>query len=189
MKEIENMELQATHSNGDWLVHQYYGVGQLKGKEIKNIGGEESFYFRLEMDNKSTIFIPEDKLNSEWFRPIASDNKLEEVKEILARPSKKMAQNFNIRKSRIKKVMTENSITGIARTVRDLSGRRKRRKTLSKTEDPPGTQGRLPARLAASARRWLRLRWRRHDGREGSGGSFHAPAARHGHDSPVHVCP
>jgi RNA polymerase-interacting CarD/CdnL/TRCF family regulator len=135
MKEIENMELQATHSNGDWLVHQYYGVGQLKGKEIKNIGGEESFYFRLEMDNKSTIFIPDDKLNSEWFRPVASDNKLEEVKEILARPSKKMAQNFNIRKSRIKKVMTENSITGIARTVRDLSGRRKRRKTLSKTED------------------------------------------------------
>lgn len=129
------MELQASHSNGDWLVHQYYGVGQLKGKEIKNIGGEENTYFRLEIDNKSTVFIPEDKLNSEWFRPVASDNTLEEVKEILARPPKKMAQNFNTRKSRIKEVMTENSIVGIARIVRDLSGRRKRRKTLSKTED------------------------------------------------------
>jgi len=135
MKENDNMELQATHSNGDWLVHQYYGVGQLVGKEIKNIGGEESTYFRLEMENKSTIFIPEDRLNSEWFRPIASDNTLEEVEEILSRPPKKMDQNFNTRKSRIKKVMTENSIVSIARTVRDLSGRRKRRKTLSKTED------------------------------------------------------
>ncbi len=46
-----------------------------------------------------------------------------------------MAQNFNTRKSRIKRVMTENSIVSIARVVRDLSGRRKRRRTLSKTED------------------------------------------------------
>lgn len=129
------MELQATHSNGDWLVHQYYGVGQLKGKETKNIGGAKSTYFRLEMENNSTIFIPEDRLNSEWFRPVASDNTLEEVEEVLSRPPKKMAQNFNIRKSRIKKVMTENSMVNIARTVRDLTGRRKRRRTLSKTED------------------------------------------------------
>lgn len=129
------MEQQAAHTNGDWLVHQYYGVGQLRGKEKKNIGGEESTYFRLEMDNKSTIYIPEDKLNSEWFRPVASKNTLEEVRDVLSRPPKKMAQNFNVRKTRIKKVMSENSIVGIARIIRDLSGRRKRRKTLSKTED------------------------------------------------------
>lgn len=135
MKENEKVELQATHTKGDWLVHQYYGVGQLKGKETKNIGGEASTYFRLEMDNNSTIFIPEEKLNSEWFRPIASQTTLREMKEILARPPKKMDQNFNTRKSRIKKVMTENSLVDIARIIRDLSGRRKRRKTLSKTED------------------------------------------------------
>jgi RNA polymerase-interacting CarD/CdnL/TRCF family regulator len=128
------MAQQAAHSNGDWLVHQYYGVGQLKGKETKNIGGEESTYFRLEM-NSSTIYIPEDKLDSETFRPVASQSAMQEVKEILARPPKKMAQNFNTRKSLIKQVMTENSLIGLARMIRDLSGRRKRRKTLSKTED------------------------------------------------------
>jgi RNA polymerase-interacting CarD/CdnL/TRCF family regulator len=31
--------------------------------------------------------------------------------------------------------MTENSLINMARIIRDLSGRRKRRKTLSKTED------------------------------------------------------
>lgn len=128
------MAQKAAHSNGDWLVHQYYGVGQLKGKETKNIGGEESTYFRLEM-NSSTIFIPEEKLNSDIFRPIASQRMLREVKEVLARPPKKMAQSFNTRKSLIKKVMTENSLISTARVIRDLSGRRKRRKTLSKTED------------------------------------------------------
>jgi RNA polymerase-interacting CarD/CdnL/TRCF family regulator len=134
MKEKDKMEQQAAHSNGDWLVHQYYGVGQLKGKEKKNIGGEESTYFRLEM-NSSTIFIPEEKLNTDIFRPVASKNTLREVKEVLARPPKKMDQNFNTRKSQIKQVMTENSLISMARIIRDLSGRRKRRKTLSKTED------------------------------------------------------
>jgi RNA polymerase-interacting CarD/CdnL/TRCF family regulator len=134
MKENDNMELQATRGNGDWLVHQHYGVGQLKGKETKNIGGEENTYFRLEMDN-STIYIPEEKLNSDWFRPVASQSTLREVREILSRPPKKMAQSFITRKSLIKKVMTENSLIDIARIVRDLSGRRRRRKTLSKTED------------------------------------------------------
>ncbi len=128
------MELQENINNGDWLVHQYHGVGQLKGKETKNIGGGENSYFRIEME-KTTLFIPEEKLTSKWFRPVASKNKLREVKDLLARPPKKMAQNFNTRKARIKEVLTKNSITGIARTVRDLTGRRKRRNMLSSTED------------------------------------------------------
>ncbi len=122
------------HVLGDWLVHQYYGVGQLKGKETKNIGGVEGTYFRLEMD-KSTIYVPEDKLNSDWFRPVSSEKKLDEVTEILSRPAKKMDGRFTTRQSMIRKVMSENSIVNIARVIRDLSGRRKRRKTLSKTED------------------------------------------------------
>jgi RNA polymerase-interacting CarD/CdnL/TRCF family regulator len=134
MKEKDNMEPQVTHNQGDWLVHQYYGVGQLKGKETKNIGGEESTYFRLEMD-RSTVFVPEEKLNGEWFRPVASQGMLQEVKEILARPPKKMAQNFTVRNNQIRKVLTGNSLVDIARIIRDLSGRRKQRKTLSKTED------------------------------------------------------
>lgn len=128
------MEPQTTHASGDWLVHQYYGVGQLKGKEIKNIGGVEGTYFRLEMD-RSTIYIPEDKLNSDWFRPVSSQDKLDEVSEILSRPAKKMDGRFTSRQSMIRKVMSENSIVNIARVIRDLSGRRRRRKTLSKTED------------------------------------------------------
>ena len=128
------MDPQASHAVGDWLVHQYYGVGQLKGKEKKNIGGVEGTYFRLELD-RSTIYIPENKLNSDWFRPVSSQTKLDEVTEILSRPAKKMDGRFTSRQSMIRKVMSENSIVNIARVIRDLSGRRRRRKSLSKTED------------------------------------------------------
>ena len=128
------MDLQENHNNGDWLVHQYHGVGQLKGREMKKIGGTESIYYRLEME-KGTIFVPEEMFSSEWFRPVASQNTLTEVKEVLARPSKKMARNFNTRKSEIKEVMVNNSLVEIARMIRDLYGRRRRRNTLSATED------------------------------------------------------
>jgi RNA polymerase-interacting CarD/CdnL/TRCF family regulator len=134
MKAKDKMDQQNSHVPGDWIVHQYYGVGQLKGKETKQIGGKEGTYFRLEMSN-TTVYIPEDKLESGCFRPIAPADKLKEMREILARPPKNMAGNFTIRKSRIMEAMTENSIESIARMVRDLRARRRNRKTLSQTED------------------------------------------------------
>lgn len=134
MQEKESVEPELAHAVGDWLVHQYYGVGQLKGKETKNIGGTEGTYFRLELE-KSTIYIPEDKLNSDWFRPVSSSQKLDEVTEVLSRPAKMMDGRFTSRQSMIRKVMAENSIVNVARVIRDLTGRRRRRKSLSKTED------------------------------------------------------
>lgn len=119
---------------GDWLVHHHHGVGKLMGKETKKIGGAEAVYFRLEME-KGTIYVPEDNLNGEWFRPVASKDTLTEMKAILGRPSKKMAGNFNTRKGQILAVLTDNSIVDMARFIRDLYGRRNRRKTLSSTED------------------------------------------------------
>jgi RNA polymerase-interacting CarD/CdnL/TRCF family regulator len=128
------MELKAAPTNGDWLVHQYHGVGQLIGKEKKFIGGDENTYYRIDME-KTTLYIPEDKLTSEWFRPVSTENTIQEMKQALGRPPKKMAQNFNTRKGRIKEVMSENSIMELARIIRDLTGRRKRRNMLSSTED------------------------------------------------------
>jgi len=128
------MEAKISYSIDDWLVHHKHGVGQLKGRETKWIGGRESNYFRLEIEN-GTIFIPEEKMDSGIFRPIANQNTLFEVREILARPPKKMANGFLARTNQINDVLRENSILGIARIIRDLYGRRKKGKMLSATEE------------------------------------------------------
>ena len=128
------MELRKNLSEGDWLVHHHHGIGQLKGKKTVTIGGQTGDYFELELEN-GTIFVPTDNLNEKWFRAVVSDDTLTEVKEILGRPSQLMDRNFITRKAQIKTVMTDNSIVEIARIVRDLYGRRRRRKTLSSTED------------------------------------------------------
>lgn len=98
------------------------------------IGGKEGNYFRLEIEN-GTIFIPENRMTYENFRPISSQKTIVEMIEILSRPPKKMDKRYLIRRHQIHLVMSENSLLDIARFVRDLYGRRRVRMTLSVTEN------------------------------------------------------
>lgn len=97
------------------------------------IGGKESNYFRLEIEN-GTVFIPEGRMTHENFRPISSQEIIAEMIEILSRPPKKMDKRYLIRTHQINLVMSDNSLLDIARFVRDLYGRRRVRSTLSVTE-------------------------------------------------------
>lgn len=97
------------------------------------IGGKKSNYFRLEIEN-GTIFIPEDRMTYENFRPIASQEIIAEMIEILSRPPKKMDKRYLARTHQIHVIMSDNSLLDMARLVRDLYGRRKVRTTLSVTE-------------------------------------------------------
>ncbi len=128
------MEAKYSPKIGEWLVHHQHGVGQLNGKKTMHIGGKESNYFRLEIEN-GTIFIPEDKMTYENFRPLSSRKTIAEMKEILSRPPKKMDKRYLTRTHQIHAVMSENSLLDIARLVRDLYGRRRVRTTLSVTEN------------------------------------------------------
>jgi RNA polymerase-interacting CarD/CdnL/TRCF family regulator len=127
------MDAQHNPDIGDWLVHQKHGVGQFNGKATMHIGGKESNYFRLEIEN-GTIFVPEDRMNNENFRPIASQKTILEMIDILSRPPKKMAKGFLVRTNQISVMMRVNSLLDMARIVRDLYGRRRARTTLSVTE-------------------------------------------------------
>lgn len=123
-----------TFSPGDWVVHRHYGIGQVKAVEAKAIGETESIYYQVEAHNHSTIWVPvasEDEL----LRPAASKDEFAEVVQVLQRPSRKMATQFQTRIARIRKVSLEGNPVMVARTVRDLWARRSRRGQLSNTEE------------------------------------------------------
>ncbi|MFO7536740.1 MAG: CarD family transcriptional regulator [Chloroflexota bacterium] len=117
---------------GNWIVHKRYGIGQIQGVEEKNISGESADYYRVETHN-SIVWLPVDDLNKDAFRALASPEEVEEAVDILQRPPRQMASNFNTRKKRIRDVMGKNSLLSIARLVRDLWYRQTGR-TLSNTE-------------------------------------------------------
>lgn len=121
-----------TFTEGDWIVHRQYGIGQIKKREEKTISGRCEEYYRV-VTPDSVVWLPVNKLDQSWFRPIATPNDFHEAINILQKPPNQMDSNFMKRKDRINKVQTENKIQAIACLIRDLCGRRSH-KSLSDTE-------------------------------------------------------
>lgn len=123
---------QPIFSTGDWIVHRQYGIGQIKKKEEKAISGHREEYYKVQTPD-STIWLPVNKLDKSWFRPLATPTEFKEAFGILRRPPHPMHKNFMQRKNRINKVQSENAIPAIAGLIRDLNARRQE-KPLSDTE-------------------------------------------------------
>lgn len=122
-----------TYSTGDWIVHLYHGVGQVKGVVKREVEGETLRYYRVETEN-STLFIPVEELDDERMRPAAGKKELQDAMEVLERLPKEMAPDHNERRRRIRDVKSDGSLAEMMRLVRDLSWRRYDKK-LNNTEE------------------------------------------------------
>lgn len=119
-------------SEGDWVVHRQYGIGQIREREERSISGQTAEYFKVQTPD-SEIWLPVEKMEQSWFRPIATLSEIDEAISFLSQPAMSMDPSFLSRKERIQQVQNENSIAAIAQLVRDLWGR-KQQKSLSMTE-------------------------------------------------------
>jgi RNA polymerase-interacting CarD/CdnL/TRCF family regulator len=118
---------------GDWVVHLHHGVGEIKSIEDKELGGSSATYYKVVTSN-STLWVPLEKAENRWFRPLASREEFDDVLEILQRPPQEMHSNHNRRRRRINTVKAEGSLYDMARLIRDLWGRRAERR-LNNTEE------------------------------------------------------
>lgn len=108
----------------DWLVHSQYGIGQIKGIEVKSISGRDVNYFRIQTTD-STFWVPVDQMDSEKMRPVSTLEEIQLVIAILQRPPMEMSPDYKDRNSRIQRVQLQNSLEDIARLIRDLRARRR----------------------------------------------------------------
>lgn len=110
-------------TKGDWIVHTYYGVGQIKGVEKRKIGGEKTKYFKV-VSNNSTFFIPTENIEPNRIRPVASKYKLRKaIKELKDQPGP-LESDHNLRKKQIAEKLSDSSLDNTARLIRDLYARR-----------------------------------------------------------------
>lgn len=119
-------------STGDWIVHRQYGIGQIENKEEKSISGCCEEYYKIKTPD-SIIWLPVNKVDKSWFRPIVTQAEIKEALELFKQPPNRMDSNFMKRKERIQKVQSENRIPAIACLIRDLMARQSQ-KALSDTE-------------------------------------------------------
>jgi CarD family transcriptional regulator len=127
------MEESRTYSKGDWIVHSYYGIGQIKGIDVKGISGEDARYYRIRTTD-SAFWMPVDRMDSEILRPLATPEEIENAIDALRKPPKTMSSNFKTRQSRIQRAQNRNTPKAIARLIRDLRGRQRDKGPLNGTE-------------------------------------------------------
>jgi RNA polymerase-interacting CarD/CdnL/TRCF family regulator len=120
----------ATFSKGDWIVHTYYGVGQIKGIETKQIDDSKTKYFKVDTKN-SIYFVPVNNIDVERVRPVASQYMIRKVKKILKDKPEELPLDHNIRKRHISNLLTDCSLVTAAKLIRDLTNR----KSISRLND------------------------------------------------------
>ncbi|MDA1330447.1 MAG: hypothetical protein DWG76_07715 [Chloroflexi bacterium] len=127
------MEASATFSKGEWIVHHYYGVGQVKGIEKKMLDGTEVSYYKVKTRN-SQYWIPVKSEDNSRLRPLSSPDEIKKIARILRRKPDEMDPDHMQRKRLIREVLEEGTLLDIARLIRDLSARGVEKK-LNPTEE------------------------------------------------------
>ena len=122
-----------TYSQGDWLVHSHYGIGQIEGVDVNSVSGEETRYYRIKAVD-STFWMRVDQMDSEMLRPLSTLEEIHQAIAILQEVPKKMSANHKIRRSRIVKAQAENSLQALAGIIRDLQARQREKGPLNRTE-------------------------------------------------------
>jgi len=118
---------------GDWIVHFFCGVGQVRGTEHKSIGGKENHYYRLEMLD-STVWYPVDAVIGEGVRELSDRYEFQLAIEALKEEPEEMSANISIRRGQISKVLSDNTPVSTARMIRDLWERHESHGSINQTE-------------------------------------------------------
>jgi len=121
------MTAEAIYSVGDWIVHNYYGVGQIKKIEERPIHGEKVRTFRVRTKD-SVYWVPVLNSDNPRIRRVVDKAKLRRAIRILKSKPQKMNKNYKTRNSRIKKVFLSGSIHKMAKLLRDLLSLRHEKK-------------------------------------------------------------
>ena len=127
------MEESHAYSEGDWIVHSHYGVGRIKGVEVKSISGEETRYFRITTTN-STFWVPVDQMDSDVLRPLSTPEEIQLAIVALQKPPEEMSPNSKVRQGRIQSVRVLNTPSAIAQLIRDLRARKRDKGVLYSSE-------------------------------------------------------
>ena len=127
------MEESRTYSKGDWIVHSQFGIGKIKGVDIKDISGEKTEYFRIKTSS-STFWMPVNQMDSELLRPLSTPDEIEQAIVTLQKPAKEMSSNYKMRQNRIQIARARNTPKAIAKLIRDLRARQRDKGILNSSE-------------------------------------------------------
>ena len=107
---------------GDKVVYPNHGAGTIVAIETKNILNEEKKYYIMKLPiGEMKVMIPVDKIDKIGIRDVISEEKADEVFELLNGEKSKMSQNWNRRFRANQEKLKTGDIFEVAEVVRNLS--------------------------------------------------------------------
>ncbi len=125
---------QNTFTEGDWIVHARYGVGQVKGMEKKKLEGEQKLFYKVKTFD-GVYWLSVMRTNAEYVRPLTSRYKIRQALSRMRRAPKPLPENHTQRNKLISDAVRDISLISKARMIRDLHGKQAHSKLNFSEED------------------------------------------------------
>jgi len=125
MKGKENMTgiHQDTFEKGDWIVHPFYGIGQITGTVKKKFEGKKQIFYRVnKKDGKYLIHAK--NTTSKHIRSLSSKAEIKQALTIIQKPPAKLLKDKIQRRKKFIHAVVNGSLYSKARLIRDLHGKR-----------------------------------------------------------------
>jgi RNA polymerase-interacting CarD/CdnL/TRCF family regulator len=117
------METDVVYSVNDWVVHSRYGVGQVKGVEVKPLQGEPTECFKVKT-KECTYWFPANDSDNPRIRPVATEDIILKVIRNLRRKASNLDTDRKYWKKEIEIAYNEGDMLSISKLIRDLSAQK-----------------------------------------------------------------
>jgi len=109
-------------SEGDWIVHCRYGLGQIMGMDSKNLLGDRKAFYVVKTD-AMTYWLPVSESGTKRIRPVASKETFEAALAVAAAEPRALEENFRRRLAYIQEQIQAASLLTKAALLRDMHAR------------------------------------------------------------------
>lgn len=118
--QVENNHSWEHFAVGDWVVHCWYGVGQIRRIELRTFDGKPIRCFRVDTRD-STFWFPVEENRNPRIRPVSSQQNIQKALRCLRRKTNNLDTDRKYWKEQIANVQSDGDILSISKLVRDLS--------------------------------------------------------------------
>ena len=109
-------------SEGDWIVHNRHGLGQITGMDTKELLGDRKVFYVVKTDS-ITYWLPIGETGSERIRPVSTSTAFEEATKVLSQAPKDLNENFRRRLAYIQEKSQDSDLMTKAALIRDMYAR------------------------------------------------------------------
>lgn len=112
---------------GDIVVHWSYGPGKIKQMDEKQISGQSTHYYVVEVGDM-TIYVPHEDEGESRLRSLTSPGDFERMFTLLKGPAEPLSPDRFERRTILLEMMRDGKLESICRVIRDLTDFKKSKK-------------------------------------------------------------